>query len=81
MCEHIALPDGGSAIVCGRNHRSDRIICDVCDQPVPKGTPRFTFRDKKIDLCPACQLKRAEGDPNWRRFAEKAIAHNLGLAS
>lgn len=81
MCEHVALPGGGVAIVCGRNHRGDRIICDVCDGPVPKGTPQFTFRGKKIDLCPACQVERAKGDPEWRRFAEKAIAHNLNLVT
>lgn len=76
-CEHIALPSGGVAIVCGVRNR---IICDVCDKPVRKGAPKFTFHGRKIDLCDACQDNRARGDPEWRRFAENAIAHNLGLA-
>jgi hypothetical protein len=79
-CEHVALPSGGVAIVCGDGPRS-RIICDVCDKPVPKGTPGFIFHGKHVDLCPACQAERAKGDPEWRRFAEQAIAHNLGLSA
>lgn len=79
MCERVALPGGGYAIVCGRDVRH---ICDVCDKPVRKdgrGYQAFTFHGKKVDLCGGCLDRRAEGDPEWRRFAERAIARNLGI--
>lgn len=76
-CVRMTMPDGSAGIVCGDFR--DRIICDVCDAPVPKGAPKFDFRGKKVDLCTSCQDNRARGDPEWRRFAESAMAHNLGI--
>jgi len=80
MCERIRMPDGTVMIVCGRGVRH---ICDVCDKPVRKngrGFQAFTFRGKKVDLCDACLAERERGDPKWRAFADRAIAHSLGLA-
>ena len=79
MCERIVMPDGSVAIVCGHGVRH---ICDVCDKPVRKngrGFQAFVFHGKKVDLCDACFDRRAEGDPEWRRFAERAIARSLGI--
>lgn len=73
------MPDGTTMIVCGRGR--SRRICDICDRPAPKRTPKLLFiNGMEIDLCDACMAKREEGDPEWRRFAEKAISRNLGLA-
>lgn len=76
-CTRLVMSDGSVGIVCG--DFKAQIICDVCDAPVAKGAPKFSWRDRKIDLCTACQDNRARGDPEWRAFAERAIAHNLGV--
>ena len=52
-----------------------RVICDVCDKRMRKGTPKLTWRGRKVDVCPECSAKRT--DPEWRAWAEQQLERNL----
>lgn len=78
-CEHLQLPDGNVAIICGRGRRPVRIVCDVCDEPVGRRGAKFNYRGVQVDLCADCQVGREAGDPEWRRLAELAISERVAV--
>lgn len=70
----ITMPDGTQVIACGRF--PTQLICDVCDRPVQRTLPKFTWRGIEIDLCPACRT-RYEGtvaEPEFIAWADTVIA-------
>jgi hypothetical protein len=86
-CEHVRLPGGGTAIVCGPRRSHDRCRCGriatlACDWKMPKGTTVRKTGTCDKPLCERCTVSpapdkdlcptHAEAFEAWRSRREEA---------